>query len=60
MAKLIVPGRKANESKGQEYLGLTEVSKNLAFLHRTLIARWHSKLLNLIPIERELVVVDEQ
>jgi hypothetical protein len=30
---------------------------NIAFLHRTMIARWHSKLLNIIPIERELVVV---
>ena len=31
--------------------------QNLAFLHRTMIARRHSKLLNKIPIERELVVV---
>ena len=45
MAKLIVLGRKLMKAKGQEYLGLTEVSQNIAFLHHTMIVRWHSKLL---------------
>lgn len=39
MAKLHCPRKNANESKGQEYLGLTEVSQNIAFLHCTMIAR---------------------
>lgn len=39
MAKLHCPRKKANERKGVEYLCLTEVSQNLAFLHCTMIAR---------------------
>lgn len=40
-----------------DQLSMAQDVKKGKHLHRTMIARWHSKLFNRIPIEREFVVV---